>query len=56
MAPYLEDFPYKLDKELSKGGEGKVYEVIRISDGQHFAAKMRYNPGSKPELDHDGIF
>ena len=44
MAPYREDFPYALGKEINKGAEGKIYEICRISDKKIFAAKMRYNP------------
>ena len=40
---------------ISKGGEGRVFEVIRKLDGKTFAAKMRFNPVIRPELDYEGI-
>ena len=58
MAPYIQDFPYKdLKKLIKKGGEGRVYLVERKSDKKIFAAKMRFNPAIRVDLqdDYDGI-
>ena len=40
---------------ISKGAEGKVFKVKRKSDGKIFAAKMRINPGARPDLDYEEL-
>ena len=40
---------------ISRGAEGRVFQVKRISDGQIFAAKMRFNPANRPDLDYEGL-
>ena len=40
---------------IDKGAEGRIFEVKRISDGRIFAAKMRFNPAIRPDLDYEGL-
>ena len=51
MAPFVKDFPYEDEIEIKRAGEARIYKVRRITDGKTFAAKMRFNPALRPDLD-----
>ena len=54
MAPYVEQFPYEDETEIKRAGDARIFKVKRIIDGEIFAAKMRFNPNARPDLDYEG--